>query len=193
MWKVHLCGRLVEAWEAKRGAQFDWLVKWRPDAMLLQPFPHLPLGPPRNQFVYTNPQTKDHFFLCPRHLCNGFFRDASRLHLNCSAGPTFGFAQGQKLTVMGYTCPGSLAAVDILYARYRPAGPFDWLKWEGPNEVIGCTSASCGQVAAALVAHADDNAALEAAVKSIVRMPPGNWSVLPKSARVKGACQKLLA
>jgi hypothetical protein len=192
MWKVHLCGRLIYAWEAKRGIQFDWLLKWRPDIMLLQPFPHLPLEEPNNQLVYTNSQTRDHFFLCPRHLCDGFFRDASLLHLNCSAGPSFGFSQGQKLTQMGYSCPGLLASVDILYARYRPAGPYDSLKWVGSQEIISCNSVSCSQVTAAIAAYSNDGTALEAAVRTIVRKPPTDWSVLPKGAHMKDSCRKQL-
>jgi len=192
MWKVHLCGQLIRAWEAKRGMTFDWLLKWRPDIILLQPFPHLPLEPPNNQFVYTNAQTKDHFFLCPRHLCGGFFHDASLLHLNCSAGPSFGFSQGEKVTRMGYACPGLLASVDILYARYRPAGPYDSLKWMGSQEILKCNTVSCTQVRTALAAHADDRAALEEAVRNIVRNPPSNWSVLPRGAHVRDLCLRKL-
>lgn len=62
MWKIHLCGQLVDAWEAKRGMRFDWLLKWRSDIMLLQPFLQLPIQPPQNQFVYVNTNTRDHLF-----------------------------------------------------------------------------------------------------------------------------------
>ena len=176
MWKIHLCGQLVDAWEAKRGMKFDWLLKWRSDIMLLQPFLQLPIQPPQNQFVYVNTNTRDHFFLCPRHLCNRFFHDETHSNLNCSSGPTFGFSHNRK-SLMGYMCPSIVITLEMMSAKYLPSGP------------SGCSSVSCSQINVAVAAHVDDNAALEAAVKSIVRNPPGNWSN-PKTVRIHDQCDK---
>ena len=178
MWKIHLCGQLVDTWEAKRHMKFDWLLKWRSDIMLLQPFLLLPTQPPQNQFVYVNTNTRDHFFLCPRHLCNRFFHDETHSNLNCSSGPTFGFSRNTK-SLSGYMCPNIVKTLEILRAKYRPSGP------------SGCSSISCRQIKAAVAAHVDDSAALEAAVKLIVRNPPGNWSK-PRTVRLHNQCENPL-
>jgi hypothetical protein len=121
--KASICYGMVKAWEARNG-RFDWILKWRPDILLLSPFPSFPLLGPVDRLVFVHAATHDQFFLCPRFMCHGYFAEATTLQKNCTAGPDdfFGFT-GYKLGFMGYSQEQVNTTFDIPYALLKEDSP----------------------------------------------------------------------
>jgi hypothetical protein len=80
-WKLTLCGRMIRDWEAPRG-RFEWIIRWRPDAVLLAPF--LSMRGLSITTSYTNFVSRDWYFICPREHCDAYLFEISRLYLNCT-------------------------------------------------------------------------------------------------------------
>jgi hypothetical protein len=98
--KVYLCGRLITAWETKHRRRFDYVMKWRADAIPLRRYPPLRHFDPK--FIHVNKMTWDFWFICAREKCQGLLEDGPSLQRSCSL-PNFGFTDKMsKILSQGY-------------------------------------------------------------------------------------------
>lgn len=120
-WQAAICGRLIGAYEAERGVAFEWVLKTRPDFMLLAPWPRFSAQFPSRAIVYLNKKRADHFFLCPRARCGPYFGGSAQ-QVSCATGPDFGFYSHLRVGFMGYD---ALDVGDIVYqyAFFRGTDP----------------------------------------------------------------------
>jgi hypothetical protein len=152
MFKIGVCWKMVEAYEEAHSTmvgntynhikkedkfKFAWVLRWRPDAMLLRPFPLLrDLKQDDGESVYLHHRTKDIFFACPRHLCSPYFSIAQKAQLNCSTGPDFGYSGaaegGGKVGFVGVH-RDHLHFLAVSFALLRPQGPVCGMEGDGPT------------------------------------------------------------
>ena len=96
------------------------MVRIRPDALFLAPFPTLSGLSPAS--VYLNIARPADMFLCPRALCRGLLFDASQHQLNCSAGMKFGKNSYLGLGFVGFG-PSNLTGFHAAYTLFTGDGP----------------------------------------------------------------------
>ena len=199
LWKAHLCGAMVQRFEEEEKKErhfflrsanaasaiappFDFVLKWRPDVMLLSPFPALsaaapvdfseekrartrargvappsplPQQPQQQQQqqqqqpgaskVFVDRRTLDHYFLCPRASCSGYFSDAAPRLLACAAGSDFGFSGNRKMAALGYGKDRLSFSLPLRYAAFR-ASSASYMASSSSSEVTAGAAAAAAVV-----------------------------------------------
>ena len=173
-WKVSHCGRLIEGYEAAHSMRFQWVVKYRPDFLALEPFPSLASFP--RHLVWLNKYRSDHIFLCPRDLCDGFLKVASEKQLSCAAGYTMGFHSYCRIEFAGY--PRTMIGhVTWDYALVRPA--VDASSGIDCHARLPTCGTIAGLVAASEGAGAEAEGLLAAAVREVIVSQPIDSQRMP--------------
>jgi hypothetical protein len=122
IFKAARCGRMIETFEKSNSMAFQWVIKTRPDFVMMEAFPPLASFPSRKQ-VYVNKFRPDHFFVCSRDKCNSYLFKASELQLSCRAGFDFGLSSFKKIGFVYSNREVNERAMEFEYSRFRENGP----------------------------------------------------------------------